>query len=327
MVYCDAMSKASRLVELQTLFWRQPRRIRRTREIAEHLGIAERTVRKYIAELSSSGRLPVVHEQRGWRLVEAARMEVPPVNLQIEEAAAVYLAARLLERSSDEPNPAVRGALARLAEVVPEAIRPAFRHLTARRGGRTSRFSRSFNALARGWILGREVLLSYTPRTGDGTRRYRFRPYLLEPSAVGSAVYAVGHAEPPGEIRVLKVERVSRAGLTDGRFEAPPLRTLLKRIDRAWGIWLGPGEPDTVELRFSPEVAPRVRETRWHPSQRLEDADDGAIRLTLTVTSWRELLPWVLGWGAQCTVLGPPELRRAVAAELRAAARLYARRG
>lgn len=324
MVYCDAMSKASRLVELQTLFWSQPRRIRRTREIAEHLGIAERTVRKYITELSASGRLPVVHEHRGWRLVEAARMEVPPVHLQVEEAAAVYLAARLLERSSDEPNPAVRGALARLADVVPEAIRPAFRHLTARRSGKASRFSRSFSALARGWILGKEVSLSYTPRTGEGTRRYRFRPYLLEPSAVGSAVYALGLAEPPGEIRVLKVERVSRATVTNRRFEPPPLRRLLQRIDQAWGIWLGPGEPDTVDLRFSQAVAQRVCETRWHPSQRLEHEDGGSVRLTLSVTSWREILPWVLGWGAQCTVLGPRELRDAVAAELAAAARHYA---
>ncbi len=323
MVYCDAMSKASRLVELQTLFWRQPRRIRRTGELAEHLGIAERTVRKYIAELSASGRLPVVHEHRGWRLVEAARMEVPPVNLQVEEAAAVYLAARLLERSSDEPNPAVRGALARLADVVPEAIRPAFRHLTARRSGKTSRFSRSFSALARGWILGKEVRLSYRPRTGEGTRRYSFHPYLLEPSAVGSAVYAIGHAEPPGEIRVLKVERVSHAALTGKRFDPPPLRRLLQQIDQAWGIWLGPGEPDTVDLRFTPAVAQRVRETRWHPSQRLQDGEDGSVLLTLSVTSWREILPWVLGWGAQCTVLGPAALRDAVAAELEAAARQY----
>ncbi len=323
MVFADALTKASRLLELQRLFWASPRRRWTTEELAGRLGVAPRTVRRYIAELSESGRLPVSHDGHRWRLVEAARMEVPPVRLQLEEAAALYLAGRLLERSADEPNPAVHGALAALAEVVPEELGPAFRHLARRDAARPSPFSRAFSVLARGWILGREVELEYAPRTSPSTRRYRFRPYLLEPSAVGSAVYAIGEAHPPGALRVLKIERVRRAALTADQFEAPPLRDLLARLDRAWGVWIADEEPETVVLRFVPEAAPRVRETRWHPSQRLEELPDGSARLELTVTSWRELLPWVLGWGSLCEVLAPEALRAEVASELARGAARY----
>ena len=100
MVFADAMTKAGRLVELQCLFARSPHRRWTTRELAAKLGIAQRTVRVYLVELSASGRLPVFADKRGWRLVEGARLQLGPVSFQLEEAAAVYLAARLDRKST-----------------------------------------------------------------------------------------------------------------------------------------------------------------------------------------------------------------------------------
>ena len=71
---------------------------------------AARTVRNALTELSVSGRLPIIQERKRWRLAPDARIETPPVRFMLEEAAAVYLAARLLCRHSDDPNPAVRRA-------------------------------------------------------------------------------------------------------------------------------------------------------------------------------------------------------------------------
>ena len=58
----DADTKTQRLLELQMLFWRSPGRSWRTSEIAAHLGVTERTARKYLNELSVSGRLPVYRD-------------------------------------------------------------------------------------------------------------------------------------------------------------------------------------------------------------------------------------------------------------------------
>ena len=41
----DADTKTQRLLELQMLFWRNPKRSLRTTEVAEHLGVTERTAR------------------------------------------------------------------------------------------------------------------------------------------------------------------------------------------------------------------------------------------------------------------------------------------
>ena len=64
MVFADALTKAGRLVEMQRMFATRPNRGFRTAKIAERLGIAPRTVRKYITEMSASGRLPVILEKK-----------------------------------------------------------------------------------------------------------------------------------------------------------------------------------------------------------------------------------------------------------------------
>src|SRR5262249_16973414 len=97
----DAYSKTDRLYQLQMLFWRNPGKQYRTREIAEILGVNEDTVSKYLDELSDSGRLPVVKQGWYWQLMENAQFELLPVKLNLSEGAALFLAARLLSQIHD----------------------------------------------------------------------------------------------------------------------------------------------------------------------------------------------------------------------------------
>ena len=76
-------------------------------------------------------------------------------------------------------------------------------------------------------------------------------------------------------------------------------------------------------VRFSPQVAQRVSETNWHPSQRLTASDDGGVELEVRLPSLLEFTPWVRSWGKEAEVLAPAELRRELAAEFRAAAAQY----
>jgi proteasome accessory factor B len=65
-----------------------------------------------------------------------------------------------------------------------------------------------------------------------------------------------------------------------------------------------------------------VRETTWHPSQRLREEPDGALRFEVTVAGPIEIRLWILSWGDAVEVLEPAGLRADVAAtHARAAAR------
>jgi len=64
-----------------------------------------------------------------------------------------------------------------------------------------------------------------------------------------------------------------------------------------------------VELRFSKQVARRVLETRWHPSEEVNEQDDGSLMWRASIAEPQEMLPWIRGWGADVEVLRPQELR------------------
>src|SRR5438132_827135 len=116
-------------------------------------------------------------------------------------------------------------------------------------------------------------------------------------------------------MRTFKVERIVSADMLPQAFDIPENLNLDELLSSAWGIIWGDGH--LVKLRFTKEVAWRVKESRWHPTQTIEDTDDGGCVLTLSIASLMELGRWVRGWGDSVEVLAPRELRE----ELRAGAR------
>ena len=74
---------------------------------------------------------------------------------------------------------------------------------------------------------------------------------------------------------------------------------------------------------FKRDAVRRAKETIWHPSQRAETLPDGRLQLKLRVGSILEIRNWVLGWGGECEVVRPAELRRDIETEIRAMARTY----
>ena len=324
MVFGDSLTKAGRLVELQRTFWRNPGRVLSTEELADRIDVAPRTVRKYLKELSSSGSLPIYREGRGWKLAEDARMEILPVRFQLEEAVAVYLAARLLLRHAGESSPAIQSAVSKMSTVVPADLRTACARLTDRVDAKNDPTAAAiFRTLVYGWVLHRLVSVVYESRTRGTPHMLDFRPYLIEPSAVGSSVYVVGRADPPGDLRVMKLARIKSARLLHATFDPPPAGRHPRPPRQRLGDLDDRKRPGRCPPALHGTVAGRVQETRWHPSQQLTTNDDGSLDMRLAIASTIEIINWVLSWGPHCEVLQPQDLRDRIAGDLRAAARVY----
>jgi len=136
-----------------------------------------------------------------------------------------------------------------------------------------------------------------------------FAPYFIEPYAVGQTTHVIGWREPPGAVRTFKVERIQRIELTARSYAIPGDFDPRELLAEAWGIWYTEAEPVEVVLRFHPRVAGRVRETRWHRSEQIEEQPDGSLVWRARVAEPQEMLPWVRGWGADVEVVEPEELR------------------
>ena len=319
------MDRSVRLIHLQSLFYLNPRGYR-VAELAEKCGVDRRTINRDLADLQDEPfRLPLILDQGWtWRLMEGHRFALPPLYLSLQEGAALYLAARLLDRVSDEPNPYVRRALAALAGALPAGVAsPTLTLAGSRLADEDSPFARVFATITLGWAISRKVRIRYYTAGRSELRETELSPYCLEPSSPGYATYVIGFASHAGEVRTFKLERIAEATLLNEGFSVPPGFDALRLLGSAWGVMYGEGTVQVV-LRFTPQVARRVAETVWHGSQVLEECADGGCLFKVRVAHTLEMKPWIRGWGPDCEVLAPEELRKEIGEELKAAAGRYA---
>jgi CRISPR-associated endonuclease/helicase Cas3 len=188
-----------------------------------------------------------------------------------------------------------------------------------------SDYQRVLEKLTEAWARGTKVQVWYRPLNARKAFQHTFAPYFLEPSAIGYSTYAIGRAEPPGELRTRKLERIERIVSTDEPFDIPADFDPNALLAGAWGIWFDENDqPTTVKLRFTGSQAlRRMSETIWHPSERKEQDSEGRLIWTAEIDEPHEMLPWIRGWGADCAVLEPEGLRRDVQQEVLRLARCY----
>lgn len=317
-------SRLERLERLEHLLAGRPEGWR-TVDLARELAVDPDTIRRDFAALEALGTGLI---KAGHRYRLDHRRALHTVRLTTDEILALYLAARLLSRYSDEFNPHSARALERLADAVQGRAPTLARHILAAARAVRARLPHPtyvavLETLTRGWVERRKVRLTYRAITSDETTERTFAPYYLEPSAVGYACYAIGHDDLRQTLRTLKVERIGAATLTDAPFAIPPDFDPQRLLDTAWGVMWSDDAETVVTLRFAPAVARRVKESIWHHSQRLEDLPDGSCRFTVRVGHTLELKPWVRQWGPNVEVLAPPAFRAELAAEATAMAALY----
>ena len=207
----------SRLLALLELLQAQP--VTTGREIAEHLGVDRRTVRRYVAALEELG-IPVEGQRgvgggyriRGYRL--------PPLMLSDNEAVAVslgLLAARRL--GLDGENRAGEGALAKIHRVLPPLLRRQVEALEASLGFtgpqlegvpvRSDAVLRLADAIRRR----RRVRISYRSYERERSDR-RVSPYGLVVHSGRWYLAAYDHGRAAE--RTFRVDRIGRVVLADG---------------------------------------------------------------------------------------------------------------
>lgn len=292
--------------------------------LADQVGVSKRTIYRDLDGMDLDGGLPIWNERGRYGLADDAFL--PPLALTLHEAMAFYLAARLLTKATDELDTEVIGVFVKLAQVLPPVIAEQL-HETADAFADTppdEDFTRVLRGLTVALAERRVVELEYESGVYDPSRpnrRVRLHPYAIEPSATTRALYVIGWDEERADRRTFKVERIRSISVTPETFESPGA-SVAQEMLAAWDV-ISDAEPAEVVIRFSPDVAQRVHETRWHSSQVEELEDDGSLLWRARVSGLLEIRSWALSWGLDAEVLEPPELRSWVAGQHAAAAARY----
>jgi proteasome accessory factor B len=247
-----------------------------------------------------TGRNSHFDSEDGYRITRR-EYELPPVEFDAAEAAAVGLAARLWQSAT--LGEAARSALLKLraagTDVSTDATPGAVPHLDAS--------DPSLPALLEAARQSRAVRFDYVkPGTTTAQRR------TLEPWGVLSwrrRWYVAGFDRDRGESRSFRLSRIT--GKVDvfgrpGEYRRPDGVDLLALVSGS-----GPEDARAAHVRVSGPGAGQLR--------RLAEAEsDGVLTISFTDTGWLARL--VAGAGAGARVLDPPELVDAVVERLSAAA-------
>jgi predicted DNA-binding transcriptional regulator YafY len=168
-----------------------------------------------------------------------------------------------------------------------------------------TRSSETIKALNRAIRHNLTIRITHKPLKAPEAKTRTVDPYRLW--YAGGGLYLVAYDHAKDAIRTFAVERIDAVATTNQRFTVRDVFDFEAFTRTAFPVH--GGEPQLVRIRFSPDQAPYVLERHWHDSQKFVPQEDGAVIMELQVASLWEVKRWLIGWGAQASVLEPTVLR------------------
>jgi predicted DNA-binding transcriptional regulator YafY len=319
--------RADRLLSIMLLL--QVHRRMTARELARRLEVSPRTIHRDMEALSGVG-VPVVAERGtggGWRLLEEYRTNLTGLNEAEIQALFLTKPPRLLADLG--LGKASEAALIKLLAALPSGSRRRAEDIRTRihidvPGWRPSEETARYLPLLQEAVW-QERRLRLIYERADGTAVGR----LVDPLglvAKGSVWYLVAAVE--GDPRTYRTSRIQQVELTDEACPRPKdfdLAAYWEQSETEFRAHL-PRYPAVI--RAHPAILGRVRSgerftrvEREHPPEA-----DGWIRLEMIFEEEHGAREFVLSFGPQIEVVGPPALRAQVIAAAAGIACLYAER-
>lgn len=321
--------RADRLLSVLLLL--QTRGRMTAQQLAERLGVSERTIYRDLDALSMAG-VPVYGEHGpggGYALLESYRTNL--TGLTETEARTLFFSGMSGPLADLGLAEAMEGALLKLAAALPLAQRETAEqmrqriHLDAGGWFQPAEAVPHLHTLHEAVWQERVVRILY--RASDSTVRERLVcPYGLVAKA--NVWYLVALRD--SEMRVYRVSRIQESDLLPERFERPADFDLAAY----WTSWVAAFESSRpryqVRVRVGPGLESRLA-LLWgeHLRTRLSQASaDGAgwREINLTFETFEAAQSSLLGLGPQVEVLEPPELRAALVAAAAEVVAFYGQR-
>jgi proteasome accessory factor B len=169
-----------------------------------------------------------------------------------------------------------------------------------------------FDTIAKATTASKQLELIYRKPGQRQTERRIVDPYHL--ANINGEWYLFAYDHLRNDIRTFVPARIQSIRQTGKTFQRQEKFSVEERLRGAFGVHSDQGEFDIV-VRFTARVADFIREKKWHDSQELRDLKDGGVELRMKLSSLPEIERWVLSWGGDAVVLGPPQLIEMVKAD------------
>lgn len=286
------------------------------RELAEICEISQRTVFRDLGVLQDAGvQVTNVPERGGYSI--SGNAALPPTDFTLEETLSLLLLAHAFgDGESGIPflRPA-RTAAVKLLGTLPTRMRDYVGELTQtfdvrlEAPARLQDGDRWHQLLTAALRDRRQVRLNYHSLNEGEPKDLStvLSPYRL--LFARRTWYVIGRSSVHRSVRTFHLGRIRNAEVLDDRYIIPARFSLERFLGNAWFLIDERGKSYDVRVRFQPKVAENVAEIRWHRTQQTTRNEDGTLDFRVTVSSLKEIVWWILGYGDQAEALEPPELR------------------
>lgn len=303
------MNRIDRLTGILLLL--QSHRVITAERIAAHYEVSVRTIYRDLAALGEAG-VPIIAEAgMGYSLMRG--YHVPPVMFTGDEAAALFLSGQVTEQVADESlREALSAALLKIRSVLPPEKQDDLDRLgravgvwirgPERRGEKAKALMRLQEAVVRR----RRVRLQY-----DAGHRGEITARVVEPLAVlyyGRQWHLIAFCTLREAVRDFRLDRMIAWEVLDSVYSGHEDFTVEGFLDEV----VQARELVSVVFDLHPRVLERVRNEFCCVLRSEERLEDGRYRVEALAGPVEWLAAWVLGFGADLEVVGPPELREQV---------------
>lgn len=309
-----------KLLEIVEDLLRGVRHSRRT--IAAKSGKSPGTADRWITEIQS--RLPNVRKVREgkttWLTMD--RTAPPSRSAAIGACVAASLAALFAGTEHERNLKDARDAILRQrGEAHPNLDR---KFVFAPRGGEYALPEKGgdLDEIVEALLRNKILQFSYTHNDGTLTQP-RVEPMSL---VVFEHQFYVLARKADRSLYCYRFARMSNVEAQGETFEYPTKNEYDPRsvLEGGFGIHISSAGPiEEVAVQLSGAWASYARTHRWHPTQQVQQNEDGSVTVALRVRLCREVETWVLGFGEHALVLRPESLRKTTTERLRNAVANY----
>jgi predicted DNA-binding transcriptional regulator YafY len=314
-------SRVTRLIRLITEMKTNPRQAPETLSGALGISRSQYFQDKMLLEKAFGFKVKFNRAKHSYEIL--ADPYLPILNLKLSEAFALILAVRQLSASGDYvlTYEAIEGVQKIVASAQPELrsfLQNVLDESVLRQGFGCE--ASILESLQQACAEHHHVIITYEHYDQDALWRHEIDPYQL--FFKRRALYLDAYDKAARDLRVFRVNRIKQVALTGVRAVMVTAYSFARRFQDSFSTFVGEGTT-TVKVRFTKRIAPYIRESLWHWSQRLSPLSDGGLLYEVHVSYPKEVAWWAMSWGSEAEVLEPPELREYVADEVRKMAAVY----
>ncbi len=140
--------------------------------------------------------------------------------------------------------------------------------------------------------------------TDKGNRTITLNPYGV---IIADKYYLVGFNEYVKDLRLYKVDKISKLEIIEEYFEKDEEFSLTEYCNNSFGIYQE--EPLKITLEFDKSTAEDVLNYHFHPTQKRKQLDNGNVQVKFTAGGTYAICQELFKWGGKVQIKKPIELK------------------